>query len=286
MAKVFEMLQARWDAGKRICVGLDSDMERLPANLSGNQSVFNISIVDVTHAHALAYKFNIAFYVTEGERDVLSSTIAYIRRVTRHFPVPVILDGKRADIGNTNNGYVREIRLFKPDAATINPYLGMRALEPFLASQDIGMFVVCHTSDEGAEEFQELLVYPHPDDASRWGLTTKTIPLYQNIAYRVARTWSAVSGNCGLVMGATMPGHLAAVRKIIGDDMWILAPGIGAQGGDLREALQAGLNTHQSGLVINSGRDIIFASNGMDFAEAAQRELLRLTQESDTVLSL
>lgn len=282
--KIFKMLQARWDMGARICVRLDSDRARLPTCVSGDQLAFNKAIVDATHRFALAYKPNIAFYVTNKEREALQATIEYIRDVAPD--VPVILDFKRGDIGNTNNGYVREIRLFKAHGATINPYFSMQAAYPFLLLNDVGIFVVCRTSDPIADTLQDMQVLPHPEDALRWGIPEgETIPLYQRVAYEVAREWHTVSANCALVVGATTPKPLAAVRRIIGDDMWMLAPGIGAQGGNLHETLQHGCNARGSGLVVSSSRGIIFASDKEDFAEAAGRETSRLTAESNAILA-
>lgn len=295
MAKIFdEMLPARWAAGARICVGLDSDYKRLPTHLRdnaggiGQQYAFNKAIIDETHPSALAYKLNIAFYahatMDAAAREILLRTIEYIRRAAPL--VPVILDSKRADIGTTNLGYLEEIAHFKPDAVTVNPYFGMDAMLPFLQLRDVGMFALCRTSNKGAEKIQELLTLPRFEEARRWGLRpSEHMPLYQQVAWQVARDWNTVSGNCALVVGGTTPQQLGSVRRIVGNAMWILVPGIGTQGGDLEGTLQEGLTREGSGLVINSSSGIIFAGGGSTFAEAAQEALFQLTGKVNAVLA-
>jgi len=143
--------------------------------------------------------------------------------------IPIIIDAKRADIDNTNLGYVRLIfEYLKADAATVNPYLGEEALVPFLAQRDKGIIVLCKTSNSGAYEFQDLVLSGKYQVASIKG----GIKLYQYIAYQVAKKWNK-NKNCLLVVGATYPKQLKEVRKIVGDDLWILVLGVGAQGRDL-----------------------------------------------------
>ncbi len=176
--------------------------------------------------------------------------------------VPVILDAKDMDIGNTNTGYVRmAFEYCQADAITINPYLGMEAAQPFLDQKDKGIIVLCRTSNKGSGEFQDLLI-------------KSDMPLYQYVASRVAKYWNK-NGNCALVVGATYPNELAQVRRIVGD-MPILIPGIGVQGGDVEATVKAGRDSRGQGMIINASRSIIFASNGPDFAEAARRETLKL----------
>ncbi|MBI4262043.1 orotidine-5'-phosphate decarboxylase [Candidatus Uhrbacteria bacterium] len=272
----FALLRARWAEGKFVCVGLDSDTTKIPNGLFRPQVdamiiAFNQLIVDATHDLVCAYKPNSAFYEVHGEAGwrALRETIAYIHE--RAPGVPVILDAKRADIGNTNAGYAKAaFDVLKADAITVHPYLGQEALLPFLERADKGIFVLCRTSNKGAGEFQDLSIpnVAYPDDGGR------TMPLYEYIARHVVRKWNK-NRNCALVVGATYPDELREVRQIV-RDMPILIPGIGAQGGDLEATVAAGKDSHGQGMIINSSRGIIFASSGPDCAEAARRETLKL----------
>jgi orotidine-5'-phosphate decarboxylase len=286
--KFFEMLQARWDAGARVCVGLDSDWEKLPEHLRQlhpkvGQMRFNSSIVLATHNKALCYKPNLAFYcgTKEGKyytemQEGLVETVANIRQ---HAPgVPVILDTKDADIGNTNIGYV--IRAFKSidaDAITVHNYLGMEAMKPFLDQKDKGIIVLCRTSNPGAEEFQDVTLVAADTP-------NHTMQMYQYVAHRVAKYWN-YNGNCALVVGATYPEQLKEVRKIVRDNMQILIPGYGKQGGDLEASVRNGINSRKSGIIINESSSVIFASSGKDFAEAARARVLDTTKKINEVLA-
>jgi orotidine-5'-phosphate decarboxylase len=247
-----------------VCVGLDSDVSKLPAHLKETknaQFAFNKKIIDATHDLVCAYKPNSAFYEAQGEEGIhmLKMTCDYLREA---YPeIPIILDAKRADIGNTNNGYVHfAFDYLGADAITLHPYLGREALQPFLDRKDRGCIILCRTSNPGAGEFQDLEVSGKP--------------LYQTVARQVSKTWNT-NGNCLLVVGATYPKELASVRKIVGD-MTILVPGIGAQGGDLEKTLKAGLTKNGTGLIITSSRGIIFASDGEDFDLVARSETEKL----------
>lgn len=258
-----ELVERKWDEGKFVCIGLDSDVSKLPQKARSSKSAqamvyFNKEIIDATHRIAAAYKPNIAFYEEEGGAgiDALEETIHYIKRVNPS--VPVILDAKRGDIGNTNLGYVRSaFDRLRADAITVSPYLGRKALEPFLERTDKGIFILARTSNEGADEFQDLLV-----DGER--------PLYQVIADHAVNQWND-GGNIGLVMGATNPEELGAIRGMF-PEVPLLIPGVGAQGGDLEQVVDAA----QGRFLINSSRGIIFASAENDFAQAAGNETRRL----------
>ena len=181
--------------------------------------------------------------------------------------VPVIYDAKRGDIGSTNQGYaVHAFDELRADAITVHPYLGREALDPFLERLDKGTIVLVRTSNPGGGEFQDLLVGDEP--------------LYRVVARRVAETWNQ-QGNCAVVVGATYPEELAEVRRIVGT-MPILIPGIGAQGGDVRRTVEAGRDARRRGMIVNSSRGVIYASNGDDFAEAARQEVLRLNREIES----
>lgn len=247
-----------------VCVGLDPDLTKLPAAIAkGPRPLlsFNKAIVDATADLVSAYKPNSAFYEALGADGIeqLRETIAYIQ--STHPEIPVILDCKRADIDKTNEGYVTHcFDYLNADAVTIHPYLGGEAVEPFLARKDKGIIVLCRTSNPGAAEFQDLLV-----DGK---------PLYQHVAQKVATTWNK-HNNCLLVVGATYPSEIKSVRDVAGPDITFLIPGIGAQGGDLEKTMQAS----GENVIINSARAIIYASDGVDFAEAAAHATASLRDE-------
>ena len=255
-----KMLEAKWAEGKFVCVGLDSELSKLPKPYCGYETtaaltLFNKSIVDATKDLVCAYKPNSAFYEAHGEAGwrALRETIEHINKVAPG--VPVIYDAKRADIGNTNDGYVKAaFDVLLADAITVNPYFGQEALEPFLARKDKGIIVLCRTSNKGAGEFQNLVV-------------DGNLPLYQRVAHMVATKWN-YNGNCGLVVGATYPEELQQVRSIVGD-MPILIPGVGAQGGDLEASVKAA----QRCFIINSSRGIIFAKDPQKEAENLHRSI-------------
>lgn len=272
-----QMLEHQWEQGKFVCVGLDSDYDKLPSSfrtpIPGGKTVqiqitdFNRRIVEATKDIVGAYKPNVAFYEKYGDQGsvALRDTINHIQAWAAD--VPIILDAKRADIGNTNLGYVAAaFEQYEADAVTVNPYFGRKALEPFLNCKNKGIIVLCRTSNPGASEFQDLMVV-QPDGG--------TTPFYQAVARNVANEWNG-NGNCLLVVGATVPEELAEVRKIVGDSIPILIPGIGTQGGDLQKAVQYGKDSHGKGFLINASSSIIFASSGEDYAEAARRETLKL----------
>jgi len=289
-----ELLQARWAEGKFVCVGLDSASEKLPesvyraaetAGAWGRQDAFNRRIIVATHGEICACKPNTAFYEADGASGVnnLQSSAMFIRE---HAPEVVLtVDGKRGDIGNTNDGYAKFLfDQLGADAITVPPYLGKESLMPFLDRGDRGVIVLCRTSNPGAGEFQDRPVKPYPDEAERWGITTDFMPFYQLVAWRVSREWND-NGNCALVVGATGESReLAKVRSIVGD-MPILIPGVGAQGGDLEEAVYQGQSSNGTGMIINASRSVIFASSGEDFVDAAVAEVQRMNQVIRGVLT-
>ncbi len=253
-------MEANWAEQKFLCVGLDTDLQKIPEHLRGlgvqdAMFAFNREIIDATADIAGSYKPNTAFYEAHGDVgwEVLRETIQYIRSVAPH--VPVIADAKRGDIGNTNNGYVDAVfGYLQADAVTVHPYLGSEALGPFLDRSDRGVIVLCRTSNPGAHEVQDIRV--------------GDVPLYQEIARMVSESWNR-NGNCGLVVGATYPEELLAVRSIA-RDLPILIPGIGAQGGDVEKTVKNGLDARGAGIIISSSRSIMYASNKEDYAEAAR----------------
>ncbi|MFD1514938.1 orotidine-5'-phosphate decarboxylase [Halomarina rubra] len=252
----FERLGARIDAvDSVVSVGLDPDPKRLPDHLADHDLprwAFNRRIVDATHEYAACYKPNVAFYEDADGWRALRETIAYAEGKG----VPVLLDAKRADIGNTARQYAK--LLDHADAITVNPYLGRDALEPFLSRSEKGVFVLCRTSNPGGSDFQNLEVGNGKH-------------LYEYVAQR-ASEWN-VEGNVGLVVGATTPDELERVRELV-PDLPFLVPGVGAQGGDAEAAVEFGL-ADGVGLV-NSSRGIIFAGEGETFDKAAGRAAKRL----------
>lgn len=252
-----------------LCVGLDVVAERLPSGCRDRNDpllFFNQAIVEATAPWACAYKPNLAFYEALGPAglETLRQTIAFIHR---HTPALVIADAKRADIASTSAFYARALFDFlEADAVTLNPYLGGEALAPFLERPDRGCFILCRTSNPGAGEFQDLRVDGRP--------------LYLAVAERV-RFWNE-RGNCGLVVGATCPEELAQVRALC-PELPILIPGVGPQGGDLIQAVQAGVDSAGERILVNVSRSILYASDGPDFAEAAAqaaRELCRAIHQA------
>jgi orotidine-5'-phosphate decarboxylase len=221
-----------------ICVGLDPHPDRLPgavADADLPRWAFNRRVIDATHAHAAAYKPNVAFYEDADGWRALAETVAYAHGKD----VPVVLDAKRGDIGSTARQYAT--LLDDADAITVNPYLGRDSLEPFLQREEKGVFVLCRTSNPGGADLQDREL--ESGEA-----------VYERVA-ALADLWNT-NGNVGLVVGATAPDELEAVRELV-PDLPFLVPGVGAQGGDAEAAVEFGL-ANGVGLV-NSTRGIIFA---------------------------
>jgi len=267
-----EKLEYCWRRDTMLCIGLDSDYEQLPAIVKAHPSIdeatfrFNRDIIDATHDLVCAYKPNAAFYEARGDAG-FRPLVRTVRYIHEHYPgIPVILDAKRGDIGSTNLGYAQSaFDVIGADAITVHPYLGKEALAPLLARREKGIIVLAKTSNPGSGEFQDLPIGPARE------------PLYQVVASHVAQEWNN-NGNCALVVGATYPEELRRVRALVGD-MPILIPGIGAQGGELAATVAAGKDSHGRGMIINSARGIIFASQGNDFAEAARGAAEKLSGE-------
>ncbi len=254
-----------------LCIGLDPDPELMPW---GDVAEFNRAIVDATLDLVCAYKPNLAFYEALGIDGLkaLEKTVDYIPA-----DIPVIGDAKRGDIGNTARAYARA--LFETlgfDAATVNPYLGYDSLEPFIEYREKGVFILCRTSNAGSAHFQDLLLC---EKSAKAGEGVKA--LFEVVAQR-AREWNTF-GNVGLVVGATYPEELRRVRELC-PQMPLLIPGIGAQGGDLASAVRYGVDAQGEKAIISSSRQIIYASKGKDFAEAARGAALKLRDEINRYL--
>lgn len=266
-----ELVASHFAAGRHLVVGLDTDPARLPESVAPGAApservvAFNRLIVDATADVACAYKPNSAFYEALGKDGfaVLEATIAAIREGAPD--AAVILDAKRADIGSTNAGYVAAaFDQLGADAVTVHPYLGGEALVPFLERADKLIFVLARTSNPGASELQDLVA----DGA----------PLYRHVARTVAANWNA-AGNCGLVVGATYPEEMRAIREDIPAAMPILIPGVGAQGGDVAAVVATNRAAGSNAFLIAASRSIIYASAGEDFAEAARAAAQSLDTE-------
>lgn len=244
-----------------LCVGLDSDFSKLPSSFKEKeypQFEFNKWIIEETAEFAAAFKLNMAFYEARGEQGMreLKMTMDYLRN--HHGDIFTICDAKRADIGNTNNGYVEStFDYFGFDAITLHPYLGKEALKPFLDRKDKVSIILCRTSNPGAGELQDLPV--------------GSKPLWQVVAEKVSSEWNN-NHNCMLVAGATYPQELRVVRSIVGD-MTLLVPGIDAQGGDVEATVRAGLNSSKLGMIINSSRGIIFSEDPREEAKKLRDEI-------------
>ncbi|HEY1017117.1 MAG TPA: orotidine-5'-phosphate decarboxylase [Herpetosiphonaceae bacterium] len=241
-----------------ICVGLDPDLERLPAGIPRDAegvARFNREIIDATSDLVCAYKPNSAFYEALGRAgwEALKATIA---AVPAH--IPVILDAKRGDIGSTARAYAEAaFDELGAHAVTLSPYLGGDALSPFLERQDRGCFVLCRTSNPGGDDLQNLELA----GGER---------LYERVARLAASQWNG-AGNCGLVVGATYPRELTEVRALC-PGMPILVPGVGAQGADMAAALAAGGER----TIISASRSVLYADAGPGFAEAARAAAIAL----------
>ncbi|MBI2868291.1 MAG: orotidine-5'-phosphate decarboxylase [Chloroflexi bacterium] len=245
-----------------VCVGLDPDPALMPAGVG--LAEFNRAIVEATSEAACAYKLNLAFYEALGDEGT-----AALRATIEHVPdfIPVIGDGKRNDIGNTAKAYARAFfDGFRFDAATVNPYMGYDSLEPFIQYRDKGVFVLCRTSNKGAVDFQDL----------KCEFDREKLPLYEVVARKVSQ-WNT-HGNLGLVVGATYPDELKKIREEH-PGMPLLIPGVGAQGGELPLVVRYGVDSKGRNAVINSSRQIIYASKRPDFAQAARRAATELRDQ-------
>lgn len=250
-------LQARWrQSGSLLCVGLDPEPAKFPAQLRGQPDAileFCRAIVDATAEFACAFKPQFAHFAAQRAEHALESLIAHVH--ASHPGIPVILDAKRGDIGSTASHYaVEAFERYRADAVTVNPYLGRDAVQPFLERTDKGVIVLCRTSNPGGADFQ--------------ALDCGGAPLYLRVAQTVARDWNA-KGNCALVVGATWPDELRQVRATVGE-MPILVPGIGAQGGDVQAVVRNGADPRGAGLMVSASRAILFAGGDEDFAQAAR----------------
>lgn len=255
-----------------LCVGLDVDLTKIPQYLLSTEDPifeFNKAIIDATHDLCVAYKPNIAFFEAYGIKgwQALQKTIYYINQ---NYPdLFTIADAKRGDIGNTSSMYAKAFfEDLEFDSVTVAPYMGKDSVEPFLAFEGKHTIMLALTSNEGAFDFQTLNVNGKE--------------LYKQVI-ETSKTWKN-SENLMYVVGATKAEYFTEIRKIV-PDSFLLVPGVGAQGGSLQEVCKFGMNANV-GLLINSSRGIIYASNGEDFAKKAREEALKLQQEMEDILKI
>ena len=248
-----------------LCVGLDTDITKIPQELMAMDDPifeFNKQIINQTAPYAVAYKPNTAFYEVYGSKgwQSLERTIQYIHN--NHPDIFIIADAKRGDIGNTSANYARAFfNTLKADALTVAPYMGKDSVEPFLNFENKWVILLALTSNKGSQDFQ-----------------------YLNVGERMlqtATTWAS-SEQMMFVVGATHPEELGEIRKLL-PDYFFLVPGVGAQGGDLQAVAHNGLND-ECGLLVNSSRGILYASNGSDFAVRAGEEAKKLQMQMRELL--
>lgn len=253
-----------------LCVGLDVDLNKIPPYLLELEDPifeFNKAIINATHDLVVSYKPNTAFYEAYGIKGwkSLQKTINYINE--KHPEMFTIADAKRGDIGNTSSMYAKAFfEDLNFDSVTVAPYMGKDSVEPFLAFENKHTIMLALTSNEGAFDFQTLNV--------------DGMELYKKVL-EISKIWKN-SQNLMYVVGATKAEYFAEIRKIV-PDSFLLVPGVGAQGGNLQEVCKFGMNA-TVGLLINSSRAIIYASNGIDFAEKAREEALKMQQEMEQIL--
>ena len=246
-----------------LCVGLDPDLEKMPASLNGNLFEFNKAIIDATAQYAIAFKPNMAFYEVQGASGITAfeDTVAYIRA---HYPdIFIIADAKRGDIGNTSKMYARSFfETMGVDALTVAPYMGEDSVTPFLTYKNKWVILLALTSNKGSHDFQLT------EDKNGERLFEKVL--------RKSQEWGN-DENMMYVVGATQGEMFKDIRKVA-PNHFLLVPGVGAQGGSLQEVCKYGI-TKDCGLLVNSSRGIIYASNGEDFAEAAAQKAKALQEE-------
>ncbi len=253
-----------------LCIGLDVDLTKIPKHLLETEDPifeFNKAIIDATHHLAVGYKPNTAFYEAYGIKGwrSLEKTINYLN--SNHPEIFTIADAKRGDIGNTSTMYAKAFfEDLKFDSVTVAPYMGKDSVEPFLAFRDKHTILLALTSNLGAFDFQTK--------------NTNGKKLYEQVL-ELSKSYQN-SENLMYVVGATKAEYLLGIRKIIPDN-FLLVPGVGAQGGSLKEVCKYGLND-QVGLLVNSSRGIIYASDSIHFAEIAANKALELQKEMSQII--
>ena len=256
-----------------VCVGLDPDLNKLPASCLAKEKPildFNKSIIDACADLVCAFKPQIAYYAAEAAEDQLEASILHIKE--NHAQIPVILDAKRGDIGATAKQYAREaFERYQADALTVNPYMGFDTIEPYLEYSDKGVIILCHTSNPGAALLQEKAV------------SGEGFLLFEYVASEAKKLYDQ-GAQVSLVVGATVPNELKMVRDIVGD-MPLLVPGLGAQGGDMQATLEKGLGKEDPALILNNSRAIIFAGHDDNYAKASRQACDLMRNQINTFMN-
>ena len=266
-----ELVQQIKRKGSFLCVGLDPDIKKLPVHLLDDENPiysFNRAIIDATAQYAVAFKPNLAFYEAKGlkGREAFELTVKYIKE--NYKVIFIIADAKRGDIGNTSRLYARSFfEHLDLDAVTVAPYMGSDSVSPFLGYEGKWVILLALTSNPGSADFQMI------EDIKGQRLFERVL--------ETSREWAS-SEEMMYVVGATRGQLLEDVRRIV-PDSFLLVPGVGAQGGSLEEVVRYGI-TPDCGLLVNSSRGIIFASNGIDFADAAAEEARKLRDQMALLL--
>jgi len=266
-----DLIQQIFEKKSLLCVGLDSDIEKVPHCVYGNVYEFNRRIIDATIDLAIAYKINTAFYEVRGSKgwEDMKKTIDYIRSVSPN--TFIIADAKRGDIGNTSLQYAHAFlspTTLNVDAITVSPYMGVDSVQPFYNFPEKWVIILALTSNKGAQDFQLLscsdgkYLFEHIlEKASSWGTPDNTM----------------------FVVGATQAKYLSLVRKIV-PNHFLLIPGIGAQGGDLEAVLENVLDKNNALVLINISRSIIFATQEKDFAQQARANAIKMVNEMRKIM--
>ena len=247
-----------------LCVGLDPEPSRFPADLKGNANKiydFCARIVDTTADLVNAFKPQIAYFAAHRAESQLERLMEHIRRVAPH--LPIILDAKRGDIGSTAEQYAIEaFERYGADAVTLSPFMGFDSVAPYLKYQGKGAFLLCRTSNPGGDDLQN----------QRLSSVEGSPLLYEHVARLAQGPWN-LNGQLGLVVGATYPAEIDRVRALA-PTLPLLIPGVGAQGGDAIATVKAGLRANGP-IIVNSSRAILYAASDAQFADAARREALK-----------
>jgi uridine monophosphate synthetase len=274
MESIFTFLERRVDdCSSLLCIGLDPHVNDLPAPTAASARDFCLNLVKETSRYAAAFKPNAAFFEVFGAEGwvALKDVIEGIKEESRRQGslIPIILDAKRGDIASTAEAYAKSaFETLGVDCITLNPYLGKDSVAPFLQNSEKGVFLLCKTSNPGSGDLQDLLVTTSDGSSS--------VPLYEHVA-RLAQTWDT-RRNVGLVVGATHVDAMARVRAAA-PGLWFLAPGVGAQGGEMESALKAGLRRDGKGMLINVSRSIARAEKPGLAAAELRDEILEIKRK-------
>ena len=253
-----------------LCVGIDPDLDKIPEHIRNQKNsiyTFSKSIIDSTAKFAVAFKFNIAFFEAYGI-DGLASLERLIKYVNKQYPdIFTIADAKRGDIGNSSNRYAKAFfEKFGFDSITVSPYMGRDSIEPFLSFKDRHTIILALTSNSGAEDFQFI--------------SSEGKKVYEHVIVE-SKKWNG-NENIMYVVGATKASYIEEIRKLT-PDAFLLIPGVGSQGGSLKEVSLFGMNKN-IGILVNSSRSIIYASKNEDFADKAGIEANKLQGEMELIL--